>query len=195
LRLDGRSAGPARRGSLGWRPELAEVEEAIDGSQQVSARHVLFEVEGVEELVLPAALLTHHRCAPSLRRADLKRERCLFSTATGSSATRRARARRSSSTRSMQARRGQGCARPIRQRRSRFPPAAYRVLRGLVILTTNLRQNIDPTFLRWLRFIVEFPRPDVRARAAIWEAYLPAGAHRVGKPELGDLARRGIPSG
>ena len=59
-------------------PQLAEVEEAVDGSQQVSARHVLLQVERVEELVLPAALLTHHRCAPSLRRAQHKRERCLF---------------------------------------------------------------------------------------------------------------------
>jgi protein subunit release factor B len=58
--------------------QLAEVEEAIDGAQQVTARHVLFEVEGVEELVLSAALLTHHRCAPSLRRAQHKRKRCLF---------------------------------------------------------------------------------------------------------------------
>ena len=47
-------------------PQLAEIEEAINGSQQVSARHILLEVEGVEELVLPAALPTHHRRAPSL---------------------------------------------------------------------------------------------------------------------------------
>jgi hypothetical protein len=59
-------------------PQLAKVEEAIDASQQVSAWHVLVEVEGVEELVLPAALLTHHRRAPPLRRAQHKRERCLF---------------------------------------------------------------------------------------------------------------------
>ena len=45
-------------------PQLAEVEEAIDGAQQMSARHVLLEVEGIEKLVLPAALLTHHGRAP-----------------------------------------------------------------------------------------------------------------------------------
>jgi len=61
---------------------------------------------------------------------------------------------------------------------------------GLAILTTNLRQNLDPAFLRRLRFIVEFPRPDVRARAAIWQACLPSGAHRVSAAELGELARR-----
>ncbi|HEY6356209.1 MAG TPA: hypothetical protein VIY30_17125, partial [Burkholderiaceae bacterium] len=47
-------------------------------SQQVRARHMFLKVEGAKELVLPAALLTHHGCAPSLRRAQHKRERCLF---------------------------------------------------------------------------------------------------------------------
>jgi hypothetical protein len=59
-------------------PELTEIEEAINGAQEVSARHVLLEVEGVEELVLPAALPTHHGAAPSLRRTQLKRDQCLF---------------------------------------------------------------------------------------------------------------------
>ena len=61
---------------------------------------------------------------------------------------------------------------------------------GLSILTTNLRQNLDPAFLRRLRFIVEFPRPDVQARAAIWKSCLPPAAHRVSDEEIGDLARR-----
>ena len=45
---------------------------------------------------------------------------------------------------------------------------------GLAILTTNMRQNLDPAFLRRLRFIVDFPRPDVEAREKIWRQ-LPAG--------------------
>jgi len=77
LRIDRRAAGVAVE-RCEVMPQLAEVEEAIDGAQQMSARHVLLEVEGVEELVLPTALLTHHRFAPSLRRAQHKRERCLF---------------------------------------------------------------------------------------------------------------------
>ena len=37
--------------------------------------------------------------------------------------------------------------------------------RGLAILTTNLKQALDPAFLRRIRFIVQFPFPDVaRAR-------------------------------
>jgi hypothetical protein len=61
---------------------------------------------------------------------------------------------------------------------------------GVAILTTNLRQHLDPAFLRRLRFVVEFPRPDVVARAAIWRACLPAGAHQVAPGDIDELARR-----
>ena len=39
---------------------------------------------------------------------------------------------------------------------------------SLTLLTTNLRQNLDAAFLRRLRFVVDFPRPDVKSREAIW---------------------------
>ena len=35
--------------------------------------------------------------------------------------------------------------------------------RGLAILTTNLRANVDRAFLRRLRFVVQFPFPDADA--------------------------------
>ena len=38
--------------------------------------------------------------------------------------------------------------------------------RGLAILTTNLKRALDPAFLRRLRFIVQFPFPDVAQREA-----------------------------
>jgi len=38
---------------------------------------------------------------------------------------------------------------------------------GLAVLTTNLRRNLDEAFLRRLRFVVEFPKPDAAAREAI----------------------------
>jgi hypothetical protein len=41
--------------------QFAELEEAINATQQVLARDVIVEVEQVEEPVLAAALLTHHR--------------------------------------------------------------------------------------------------------------------------------------
>ncbi len=45
--------------------------------------------------------------------------------------------------------------------------------RGLAILTTNLRSNVDRAFLRRLRFIVQFPFPDPEQRAEIWRRTFP----------------------
>src|SRR5450755_72743 len=44
--------------------QLAKLEEAIDATQQVAARNVIVEVEGVEESVLAATSVTHHLDAP-----------------------------------------------------------------------------------------------------------------------------------
>jgi vesicle-fusing ATPase len=46
--------------------------------------------------------------------------------------------------------------------------------RGLAILTTNLRSNVDRAFLRRLRFVVQFPFPDAAQRAEIWRRTFPA---------------------
>src|SRR5262245_9358010 len=48
--------------------------------------------------------------------------------------------------------------------------------RGLAILTTNLRSNVDRAFLRRLRFVVSFPFPDAEQRAEIWRRTLPPAA-------------------
>lgn len=61
---------------------------------------------------------------------------------------------------------------------------------GLAILTTNMRQNIDAAFLRRLRFIIEFPRPDVEAREKIWRQCLPAESHALDDADYRQLARR-----
>jgi AAA+ superfamily predicted ATPase len=61
---------------------------------------------------------------------------------------------------------------------------------GLAILTTNLRQNLDPAFLRRLRFIVDFPRPDADAREKIWRQCLPKGSHAIDNTAFRLLARR-----
>lgn len=45
--------------------------------------------------------------------------------------------------------------------------------RGLSILTTNLRNNIDPAFLRRLRFIIDFDFPSRPERELIWEGMFP----------------------
>jgi hypothetical protein len=48
--------------------------------------------------------------------------------------------------------------------------------RGLAILATNMRTALDKAFLRRLRFIVEFPFPDLAQRAEIWRRAFPAAA-------------------
>lgn len=45
--------------------------------------------------------------------------------------------------------------------------------RGLAILTTNLKSSMDQAFLRRLRFVVQFPFPDVKQRAEIWRRVFP----------------------
>ncbi|MBO5552026.1 MAG: ATP-binding protein [Lachnospiraceae bacterium] len=41
---------------------------------------------------------------------------------------------------------------------------------GVVILATNIKGNIDPAFLRRIRYVVNFENPDENERRAIWEA-------------------------
>jgi SpoVK/Ycf46/Vps4 family AAA+-type ATPase len=45
--------------------------------------------------------------------------------------------------------------------------------RGLAILTTNLKSTLDRAFQRRLRFIVNFPFPDVAQREAMWRRVFP----------------------
>jgi AAA+ superfamily predicted ATPase len=61
---------------------------------------------------------------------------------------------------------------------------------GLAILTTNMRMNLDPAFLRRLRFIIEFPKPNVEAREQIWRQCLPKESHELSDADFRQLARR-----
>jgi hypothetical protein len=60
---------------------------------------------------------------------------------------------------------------------------------GIALLTTNLRANIDDAFTRRLDLIVDFPFPDVRQRALLWNHCL-AGAPRDPQLNLTDVASR-----
>ncbi len=44
---------------------------------------------------------------------------------------------------------------------------------GIVVLATNLNENIDPAFRRRLHFIVEFLKPDEAARRTLWRKFVP----------------------
>jgi hypothetical protein len=45
---------------------------------------------------------------------------------------------------------------------------------GLVILSTNLKMNLDEAFLRRMHFVVDFPMPEEQYRLRIWETTTPA---------------------
>jgi SpoVK/Ycf46/Vps4 family AAA+-type ATPase len=60
---------------------------------------------------------------------------------------------------------------------------------GIVVLTTNLRENMDEAFTRRLRFAVDFPFPDVTNRRAIWATLFPAEAPVDPGIDLDELAR------
>ena len=52
--------------------------------------------------------------------------------------------------------------------------------RGLAILTTNMKQALDPAFARRIRFVVHFPFPDPAERAEIWRRAFPAATPTEG---------------
>jgi hypothetical protein len=61
---------------------------------------------------------------------------------------------------------------------------------GVVILATNLRQNIDEAFLRRVHAIVEFPFPEADARRQIWLGMFPDGVEHPDENTIGLLAER-----
>ncbi|MFZ1470896.1 MAG: ATP-binding protein [Paracoccaceae bacterium] len=66
--------------------------------------------------------------------------------------------------------------------------------RGLCILTTNMRDNIDEAFLRRLRFIVDFRFPSRPERLAIWQRIFP-DAQPLGALDYGRLAQLNVAGG
>jgi SpoVK/Ycf46/Vps4 family AAA+-type ATPase len=51
---------------------------------------------------------------------------------------------------------------------------------GLVILATNMKSAWDNAFMRWLRFIVNFPFPDRSDRKRMWQKVFPPNTPTVG---------------
>jgi winged helix domain-containing protein/ATPase family protein associated with various cellular activities (AAA) len=66
---------------------------------------------------------------------------------------------------------------------------------GVVILATNLSENMDEAFTRRIRFIVEFPFPDEANRLRIWKAHLPAETPVSADVDCAGLAREFTLSG
>ena len=51
---------------------------------------------------------------------------------------------------------------------------AFENLRGIMIATTNKRENLDEAFSRRFNLKLEFQKPDVSERQKLWELHLPA---------------------
>ncbi len=66
--------------------------------------------------------------------------------------------------------------------------------RGLAILTTNLKGALDTAFLRRIRFVVQFPFPDLTDRAEIWRRIFPSATPTLGL-DYSKLARLNVAGG
>jgi len=67
--------------------------------------------------------------------------------------------------------------------------------RGLAVLTTNVKELLDPSLLRRLRFVVDFPFPDAGLRRRIWARVFPEGVPLSEGLDLDRLAELSLPGG
>lgn len=59
---------------------------------------------------------------------------------------------------------------------------------GLAMLSTNLKQNVDPAFLRRIEFVIDFDEPSAAERESLWRCHLPPTAPLSDDVNLKDLA-------
>jgi SpoVK/Ycf46/Vps4 family AAA+-type ATPase len=67
--------------------------------------------------------------------------------------------------------------------------------RGLAILSTNMKNALDPAFTRRIRFFVDFPFPDKNSRAEIWRRIFPPATPIDSPLDVDRLARLNISGG
>ncbi len=65
---------------------------------------------------------------------------------------------------------------------------------GVAILATNMKQALDPAFIRRTRYVIEFPFPGVAERKAIWQSVFPPETP-VGDLDFDRLARFSLSGG
>ncbi len=66
---------------------------------------------------------------------------------------------------------------------------------GVVIMATNLRQNIEPAFMRRIHVVIDFPSPDASMRFRIWRQHLGEEISDVEDDELREVAENFALSG
>lgn len=62
--------------------------------------------------------------------------------------------------------------------------------RGIIIMTTNFKQNIDDAFMRRITYIIHFPQPDAGLRLELWKNAFPKEAPTDKSIDLDFLAER-----
>ncbi|TDW22077.1 ATP-binding protein [Kribbella kalugense] len=66
--------------------------------------------------------------------------------------------------------------------------------RGIAILTTNLSDAVDTAFLRRIRYVVQFPFPDEKQRARLWQRAFPAETPTADL-HIGEVAKLALSGG
>jgi len=66
--------------------------------------------------------------------------------------------------------------------------------RGLAVLATNRKADLDPAFLRRIRFVINFPFPDAGLRAEIWRRIFPPQTP-LAELDVNRLARLNVAGG
>ena len=66
---------------------------------------------------------------------------------------------------------------------------------GIVLLTTNFKKNIDEAFVRRIRFIIDFPFPDMGTRKEIWERQFPISSPLAMEMDFEFMAKKFSVSG
>lgn len=62
--------------------------------------------------------------------------------------------------------------------------------KGLAILATNRKRDLDEAFMRRIRYIIDFPAPDEMQRVAIWKQCIPRDVAKNSKIDTAFLARQ-----
>lgn len=62
--------------------------------------------------------------------------------------------------------------------------------KGLAILATNRKNDLDQAFLRRIRHIIDFPMPDEAQRADIWQQVIPKAVAKNSRIDIAFLARQ-----
>jgi adenylate kinase family enzyme len=62
--------------------------------------------------------------------------------------------------------------------------------KGFAVLATNRKRDLDEAFMRRIRYVIDFPVPEERERAAIWQQVIPRAVAGKSKIDVAFLAQQ-----